>query len=284
MYILAVDDEHFALDSITNEVKRVFPDAQLHAELKPRLAIEWAKELADKGETLSYAFLDISIRGMTGLELARQLKIYHPNVMLFFCTAYSEYAYDAFGLCEKGYLLKPVQASDIERVLDEMVTDWRSETNSLPKDIRMQTFGHFEVFVNCVPLTFEREKAKEMLAYLVDRHGSSVTTEQIAAVLWEEEPYDRNLKNRVTTIVASLKKTLKDANIEDILIKTWNHLALDVSKIKCDAYDYENGDAVAVNAFHGEYMVNYSWAEFTTGKYTDLNNTVYMVSHPYSGK
>ena len=30
-------------------------------------------------------------------------------------------------------------------------------------------------------LKFEREKAKELLAYLVDRHGASVTTERIAA-------------------------------------------------------------------------------------------------------
>ena len=39
------------------------------------------------------------------------------------------------------------------------------------------------------------------------------------------------------------------------------------SKYAYDAYDYEKGNAVAVNSFHGEYMVNYSWAEFSTGKY-----------------
>ena len=76
----------------------------------------------------------------------------------------------------------------------------------------------------------------------------------------------------VTTIVASLKKTLKEVGIEDILIKTWNHLAIDITKIKCDAYDYENLDAAAINSFRGEYMAQYSWAEFTTGKYTRIND------------
>ena len=70
-----------------------------------------------------------------------------------------------------------------------------------------------------------------------------------------------------TTIVASLRSTLKSVGIEDVIIKTWNHLAVDVSKIKCDSYDYEKWDAVAVNSFRGEYMSNYSWAEFSTGKY-----------------
>ena len=38
-----------------------------------------------------------------------------------------------------------------------------------------------------------------------------------------------------------------------------------------DAYDFENMDAVAVNSFKGEYMTNYSWAEFTAGKYFNIN-------------
>ena len=274
MYILAVDDERYALDSIAQELSAVFPGAVIHGESKPSSAIEWAQNLAASGESLSYAFLDIQMWGMTGLELARQLKLCHPGMILFFCTAHSEYAYDAFGLCAKGYLLKPVEAQQIERVLDEMVTDWRAGLSPTAQDIRVQTFGHFEVFLNDHPLSFEREKARELLAYLVDRHGASVTTEQIAAILWEDEPYDRKLKNRTTTIISSLRSTLREAGIEDILVKSWNHLALDVSKIRCDAYDYEHWDAVAVNSFHGEYMVNYSWAEFTAGKYTEMENAV----------
>jgi hypothetical protein len=43
-----------------------------------------------------------------------------------------------------------------------------------------------------------------------------------------------------------------------------------VNKLQCDAYDFEKGDAVAVNSFKGEYMSNYSWAEFTTGNYVRM--------------
>lgn len=270
MYILAVDDEEYALESLEESIGQIFPHAQIRQERKPSAAMEWARALAQNGETLSYAFLDIQMHGMNGLELARQLKICHPDVALFFCTAYSDYAYDAFGLCAKGYLLKPVQTKDIERVLDEMVFDWRKKAMEPCQQIQVQTFGHFEIFVNGQPLTFEREKAKELLAYLVDRRGASVTTEQIAMILWEDEPYDRNLKNRTTTIISSLRNTLKAANMEHILVKTWNHLAIDAAKLKCDAYDYEKGDVLAVNAFRGEYMANYTWAEFTTGKYMQI--------------
>ncbi|MGN1341507.1 MAG: response regulator [Oscillospiraceae bacterium] len=272
MYILAVDDEHLSLKSLENELNKVFPGSEIHCERKPNEAIKWVQSLGECSDELRYAFLDIQMRGLNGLELARQLKKICPNITLIFCTAYSEYAIDAFGLFAKGYLLKPVRAEDIRRVLDEMVTDWRSEQCDLPRDIRMHTFGNFEVMVDGKALRFERRKAKELLAFLVDRHGASVTTKEISAILWEDAPYDSNLKNKTTSIIASLRKTLSSAGIGDILIKGWNQLALDVTKIKCDAYDYENMDVVAINSFHGEYMVEYSWAEFTTGKYSQMYN------------
>ena len=271
MYILALDDERYALDALASELKLVFPEADIREEMKASSAIAWAKELAEGSKELSYAFLDIQMRGTNGLEVAKQLKKLHPGMILIFCSAHSKYAIDAFGLYAKGYLLKPVLAKDIERVLNEMVGGWRQQVGTDPRQLRIQTFGNFAVFVNDTTVSFEREKAKELLAYLVDRHGSPVTTEQIAMTLWEHEVYDRKLKNRTTTIISSLRSTLREIGMEEILIKTWNHLALDISKVRCDAYDFEKGDVYAINSFRGEYMVNYSWAELTTGHYTMLD-------------
>lgn len=270
MNILAVDDEPLVLRGMEKELNAVFPGEAVHTELDAFDALEWAEKLAADGGRLDYAFLDIQLRGIDGLELARRLKRSHPKLALFFCTGYSEHAIDAYGMCAKGYLLKPVQAEQIVWVLDEMIPDWRDTENPLPMDVRVQTFGNFEVFVNGAPLAFEREKAKEVLAYLVDRHGASVTTEQLAAVLWEDRPCDRKLRNIVSTVSASLKKTLDAAGVGDILVKRWGHLAVDPQKFKCDAYDFEKWDMTAVNAFHGEYMAGYSWAEFTAGEYVRM--------------
>lgn len=207
---------------------------------------------------------------MSGLDFAKEIKTIHPDAKLIFCTAYTEYAFNAISMFAKGYLIKPVSAEDIIRTLDEMVYDWRQEKKQLPRDIRMHTFGHFDIFVDDHPIFFEREKSKELLAYLVDRHGVTVTTEQVAMILWDNRPYDKTLKNYVATVVRSLKKALSTAGVEDILIKTHNHLSVDITKFKCDAYDYEKGDVVAINSFRGEYMINYSWAEFTVGRYAHM--------------
>ena len=270
MYVLAVDDERIMLKELTIELGQVFPNGDIQGFQDPLEAEQWASELARAGKSLSYAFLDIRMRGMNGIELARRLKHLHPGTVLIFCTAYTEYAFDAVGMYAKGYLMKPISAENIVRTLDEMVYDWRKSREVRENHFWVKTFGNFEVFANGQPLVFEREKAKEMLAFLIDRAGASVTTEQLAVVLWEDRPYDKTLKNYVSTVLGSLRRTLQKVGKEDILIKTRNHLSVNPEKIKCDAYDYEKGVVSAVNAFRGEYMVNYSWAEFKTGTYVSM--------------
>ena len=270
MNILAIDDEKIMLNELVFELNKVFPGESIHDFRTPDAALEWVGKLKEQNEILDYAFMDIHMSGMNGLELARRIKTIFPKTVLIFCTAYSEYAFDAVGMYAKGYLMKPISAEDIIRTLDEMVYDWRKHVRNNNVSVRIQTFGHFECFVDDKPLYFEREKAKELLAYLVDRHGASLTTEQIALALWPEKNYNRTMKNYVGTILSSLRNTLREAGVEDILIKSRNHLAIDVNKIQCDAYDFEKWDAVAVNAFKGEYMTNYSWAEFTNGNYVRM--------------
>ena len=156
MYILAVDDERNMLNELVTELQKVFPKAQIHGEMEALAAVEWVRTLAEEGQILEYAFLDIRMSGMSGLELAKQIKTLHHDAKLIFCTAYTEYAFDAMGMFAKGYLLKPVSAEDMIRTLDEMVHDWRKEEEEVPRNIRVHTFGHFAVFVDDYPVSFER--------------------------------------------------------------------------------------------------------------------------------
>ena len=270
MKILALDDEQLALAGLLREIKTVFPHAEITALTDAAGAAAYAKTLKERGDELEYAFCDVELPETNGLETAKMLKTYFPKIRLFFCTAYGKYALDAFGMRAKGYLLKPVRAKDITDVLDEMVDGWKAEAGAGQYEVRVQTFGDFEVFVSGKPLKFSRAKAKELLAYLVDRKGAGVTTERIAAVLFENENYDRKLKNAVTRTVSFLKADLKAVGIERILVKSWNRLSVDASAIKCDAYLYEKGDLTAVNAYRGEYMSAYSWAEFSIGKFDEM--------------
>src|SRR5687767_12208366 len=54
----------------------------------------------------SAVFLDIQMPGCSGLEVAASLPSPRPHII--FCTAFDQYAVDAFELNAVDYLLKPV--------------------------------------------------------------------------------------------------------------------------------------------------------------------------------
>ncbi|WP_404392695.1 LytR/AlgR family response regulator transcription factor [Pseudoalteromonas phenolica] len=71
-------------------------------------------------------FLDIEMPGGTGLELAEQLK---GEIPIVFCTAYNEFAVDAFSLNAVDYLLKPAAPTRLEKAIEKL-TSLLSETES----------------------------------------------------------------------------------------------------------------------------------------------------------
>jgi len=257
MRMFALDDCGISLELLTLAIKAAAPDAEVFPFDKPTELIEFARETQS-----DIAFLDVEMQGMNGLEVAKRLKDMNPRTNIIFVTAHSKYALDSLSLYPSGYVLKPVTKEAVEREIENL----RHPVEKIAgAKIRVQTFGNFDVFVDDKPLAFSRSKAKELFAYLVDRQGTSATTAEIAGILWEDRDYDRSLQSQTQVVIASMMKSLKEHGIEDVVIKGRNQTAVDRTKIKCDYYDFLEWDIAAVNAYNGEYMLNYTWAEMTAG-------------------
>ena len=130
--------------------------------------------------------------------------------------------------------------------------------------IVVQTFGNFEIFVDGETLAFHRAKAKELLAYLIDRNGKGVTRSGIFAALWEDGMYDHSRQKYLDVIIRSLRETLREAGIEGILGVKSGFLRVRTEMLDCDLYRFLKNDPEAVNAYRGEYMQEYPWAVFNT--------------------
>lgn len=258
MLILAVDDETLTLNNLMDTLKQVFPD-----ESHEIVGFEDTEEALNFVQTYDgsflYAFLDIQLRGMLGIELAKEIKEIRPETRIIFCAAYTEYAMDAFSVHAIGYLLKPITEEKVREALRQIDMVMSKEPEPERNKLVIQTFGHFEAFCDGRPLPWERAKAKELLAFLVDQRGASATNAEIALTLWEDDSKVRN----VQTIISSLRKTLKRVGMGDVLVRARNRTSVNVKKIKCDLYEYLASDTLVINAYQGEYMCNYSWAEFT---------------------
>lgn len=80
MKIIAVDDEKLALDTLVDSIEKAVPDASITGFRKPDDALQFIRE-----NDCEIAFLDIKMRGMTGLELAKRLKEIRGRYQYHFC-------------------------------------------------------------------------------------------------------------------------------------------------------------------------------------------------------
>lgn len=256
MKILAVDDEKLALDTLVDSIEKVVRGVTVAGFRKPEDALSYVRE-----NDCEIAFLDIKMRGMTGLELARRLKDIRGEINIIFVTGYSEYSLDAFRLYASDYLLKPATPDAVRQAMEHLRTPVKPVQT---KRVRFQCFGNFEVFVDNKPLVFKRSKSKELLAYLVDRMGASATMGELMTVIWSDGPDTSSRQSNLRNLIAELKNVLSEAGVEHIILKTRNSIAIDREAVDCDYYDFLHHIPYAVNAYHGEYMMQYSWAEITT--------------------
>ena len=161
-----------------------------------------------------------------------------------------------------GYIMKPVTPEAVRVELENLRNpiEWNPE-----KRIKILTFGNFDVFVDGNPVKFERKQAREILAYLVDKRGTSATYPELAAMLWEDEEYDRTKQKNLQVYVASLVKSLHAVDVKDLILKNRQGILVNTRIVDCDYYRFLEGDTRAINSFTGQYMSSYSWAEFTVG-------------------
>ncbi|MDD7220530.1 MAG: response regulator [Blautia sp.] len=253
MRIIAVDDERIALERLMESIEKAEPKAAVWGFRDPEEALTYMKK-----ESCDIAFLDIRMKKIHGIRLAQEMKLIYPKINIIFTTGYDEYYEDAFGLHASGYLLKPVTPEKIRNELEDLRHPLVPDTG---KRVRFQTFGYFEMFVDEKPVSFYYDKTKEMVAYLVNRHGTLCTNNEIMTELWQDDRHSSYLRH----LKKDFMDTLKKLECEDIVVQGRGKIGILVEKVDCDYYDWKNGKIYALNAYHGEYMAQYGWAEITNG-------------------
>lgn len=260
MDVLVVDDERLALDDALRMVADTAPQARVQGFASPQEALAWARE-----HPVDVALLDIEMPGMGGIELARRLSEVQPRTRVIFLTSYEHYALDAFSVHATGYLLKPVDEQDLSRELAFACPAFQGGNAPERPDaeLRVVTFGGFEVYAGDIPLAFKRAKAKELLALLVDRRGQGITMRDACAFLWPDEPFTNAKRSYYQTVTSALRQALDDVGAADVLLKRWNSLAVDPARIDCDLYRLLDGDPSARSSYRHNYLPQYAWAECT---------------------
>ncbi|UTA47779.1 LytTR family DNA-binding domain-containing protein [Simiduia sp. 21SJ11W-1] len=114
MDLLIVDDEPLARARLRRLAEQL-EGVEVVAEAADGEAALAAIEAHDPAVVL----LDVRMPGEDGIATAKHIAQLDHAPAIIFCTAYDQYALDAFGTEAVGYLLKPVQREDLKAALDK---------------------------------------------------------------------------------------------------------------------------------------------------------------------
>lgn len=128
MDILICDDEPLAVERLSRLVTQLG-----HHVVATAQHGQQALELAQQYEP-DVVLLDIQMPEMDGLSCAKRLADLQPMPALVFCTAYDAHALEAIQSQAKGYLLKPIAKTELEKVLNNLTKLTQAQMSQLEQN------------------------------------------------------------------------------------------------------------------------------------------------------
>lgn len=132
--VLAVDDEAPALDELAFLLRR---NDAVDVVLTASDATSALRELGE--HRVDGVFLDISMPGLSGMELAGVLANYADPPPVVFVTAHDDRAVEAFGVGAIDYLLKPLRDEQLDRAVERVCAHGRPRSgddgDDAPQDV-----------------------------------------------------------------------------------------------------------------------------------------------------
>ena len=143
---ILIDDERKALAILKNKLERLCPEIEIIAETQnPKEGIKFIKDLKP-----DLVFLDIAMPELSGFDVLKQFE--KPEFEIIFATAFDNYAIEAIKHCAIGYLVKPVDNSDLVEAVINAKHNIEEKTallknRQLIENLGVQTFQKKKIII-----------------------------------------------------------------------------------------------------------------------------------------
>lgn len=122
--VAIVDDELHCIETLKYDLEHSFTD-KVDVLFECDNSVKCVENL--KSIKPDVLFIDIEMPGLNGFEL---LKVIEPrNTKIVFTTAHARHAIEAIDFKPEAYLLKPIDVSDLEIVIDKLLTQKRPSSD-----------------------------------------------------------------------------------------------------------------------------------------------------------
>ena len=113
--VLLVDDSPIALEGGLPILQEALPNANVVGLASPAEAVRYFKN-----NPVALVLLDIKLGKTNGLDLCQELLKIRPNANVVYLTAYPEYSLDAWNTDACGFILKPLEAEEVRRLIPRL--------------------------------------------------------------------------------------------------------------------------------------------------------------------
>jgi len=135
-----------------------------------------ALDFVQNGNGIDIAVLDIVMPGMTGVELAEELRKGGYTGYINFLTSINDFAAEAFNIRAFDYILKPVSMSALTKMMDRLLEDYRNSDSKIfavkmktkTQSIKYKELIYAEVKGNNVYFHLDRGRTVKAYAQLKD--------------------------------------------------------------------------------------------------------------------
>lgn len=107
------DSLRFALEKILNEDTEKI----VYEFSSGKSAVNWVK--SHPGE-LDLLFLDIEMKPLDGMSVAKEIRGFNSTILLVFVTGYTNYVFEGYKVDAMDYLVKPVSVSALQALLERI--------------------------------------------------------------------------------------------------------------------------------------------------------------------
>lgn len=258
---------------VADDARTLEATGALLCELRPEAEVLTFSDSLDalaaaRAKRVDVALLAASMPELDGLDLGQYLKELHPEINLVFLDPGDEQALDALSLHASGCLLLPVSRFALSAELEDLRYPVRL---GAPRRVFAQTFGAFELFVDGEPVAFKYTRTKEMVALMVNNRGAQTTNGEIIAALWEDEGDPEKKASYLRNLRQDLQNTFTHLKLNDIILKQRGSMAIAADRIDCDLYDWLKNRDKSRYRYMGEYMNQYSWAEYVHAELDEMS-------------
>ena len=267
MTILLVNEHLDELDQLSGMIKKIRPDLDILCFSSSLEALAEARKTE-----IDIAVISAEMAELGGLDLGKYLTDLYPMVNLIFLSDSKEYGYDAINIHASGYVLRPLSQKAVRREMEDLRYP---EIQKNAKRVFAHTFGNFELFVDGKPVEFKYSRTKEIVALLVNNNGAQTSNGEIIASLWEDEGDPKKKASYLCNLRQDLQNTFNRLKLKGIIIKQRGSMAIAKDRIECDLYDWMEKKEKSKYSYLGDYMNQYSWAEYKHAMLDELSYEMY---------